>query len=239
MGWVIETKALQDSKLINDLGDGHIQLVGVAPYPGTDCPWSHHLPWKDSWEFKDVRFDPSSKCRVGCRIECSRLLKHLEEFARILFSVPWRRKWQPTRVLLPGKSHGQRSLVGYSLWDRRVGHDWATSLSLSLSSLLSPSGEIPCSQVMLTRAEGLEDSSDGIPQHCKADILNPTINTMLGTLLMTSQCEITWFCKHFWQTRQSFPEIETSINSFRKWGDWTAYLLPQSTNHIILTVFYT
>lgn len=37
-GWVLETKALQDSKLINDLGDGHIHLVGVAPYPGTDCP---------------------------------------------------------------------------------------------------------------------------------------------------------------------------------------------------------
>ena len=27
---------------------------------------------------------------------------------------PWRRKWQPTPVLLPGESHGQRSLVGYS-----------------------------------------------------------------------------------------------------------------------------
>ena len=28
----------------------------------------------------------------------------------------WRRKWQPTPVLLPGESHGQRNLVGYSLW---------------------------------------------------------------------------------------------------------------------------
>ena len=28
--------------------------------------------------------------------------------------IPWRRKWQPTPVLLPGKSHRQRSLVGYS-----------------------------------------------------------------------------------------------------------------------------
>ena len=27
-----------------------------------------------------------------------------------------------TPVLLPGKSHGQRSLVGYSPWGRRVGH---------------------------------------------------------------------------------------------------------------------
>ena len=31
----------------------------------------------------------------------------------------WRRKWQPTPVLLPGKSHGQRSLVGYSPWGHK------------------------------------------------------------------------------------------------------------------------
>ena len=29
---------------------------------------------------------------------------------------PWRRKLQPTPVFLPGESHGQRSLVGYSAW---------------------------------------------------------------------------------------------------------------------------
>ena len=33
--------------------------------------------------------------------------------------IPWRRKWQPTPVLLPGKSHGQRSLVGYCPWGRK------------------------------------------------------------------------------------------------------------------------
>ena len=32
---------------------------------------------------------------------------------------PWRRKWQSTPVILPGKSHGQRSLVGYSPWGRK------------------------------------------------------------------------------------------------------------------------
>ena len=31
----------------------------------------------------------------------------------------WRRQWQPTSVLLPGKSHGQRSLVGFSPWGRK------------------------------------------------------------------------------------------------------------------------
>ena len=32
---------------------------------------------------------------------------------------PWRRKWQPTPVLLPGKFHGQRSLVCYSPWGHK------------------------------------------------------------------------------------------------------------------------
>ena len=30
--------------------------------------------------------------------------------------IPWRRAWQPTPVSLPGESHGQRSLAGYSPW---------------------------------------------------------------------------------------------------------------------------
>ena len=40
--------------------------------------------------------------------------------------IPWRKKWQLTPVLLPGKPHGQRSLAGYSPWSRkRVEHDLA------------------------------------------------------------------------------------------------------------------
>ena len=40
--------------------------------------------------------------------------------------IPWRRKWQPTPVFLPGqaKFHGQRSLAGYSPWGSRVSHNW-------------------------------------------------------------------------------------------------------------------
>ena len=42
-----------------------------------------------------------------------------------------RRQWHLTSVLLPGKSYGQRSLVGCGLlWSLRVGHNWPTSLSL-------------------------------------------------------------------------------------------------------------
>ena len=39
----------------------------------------------------------------------------------------WRRKWQPTPVFLPGKSHGQRSPAGHNPWGpKRVEHDLAT-----------------------------------------------------------------------------------------------------------------
>ena len=31
-------------------------------------------------------------------------------------TTPWRRKWQPTPVFLPGKSHGQRSLASCRPW---------------------------------------------------------------------------------------------------------------------------
>ena len=43
--------------------------------------------------------------------------------------IPWRRKWQPTPVLLPGKSHGQRRLAGYIHGVTRVGHDLVTKPS--------------------------------------------------------------------------------------------------------------
>ena len=44
-----------------------------------------------------------------------------------LAETPWRRKWQPTPVFLPGRFHGQRSLAGYSPWGhKRIRHDLAT-----------------------------------------------------------------------------------------------------------------
>ena len=41
--------------------------------------------------------------------------------------IPWRRKWQPTPVFLPGKSHGHRSLAGYSPW-------WCQRVKLNLGT---------------------------------------------------------------------------------------------------------
>ena len=41
------------------------------------------------------------------------------EFDPWVRKIPWRRKWQPTPVFMSGKSHGWRSLVGYSPWSHK------------------------------------------------------------------------------------------------------------------------
>ena len=43
---------------------------------------------------------------------------------------PWKMKWLPTPVFLPGESHGQRSLVDYSPWGRKES-DTTKQLTLS------------------------------------------------------------------------------------------------------------
>ena len=65
---------------------------------------------------------PGSK-ELACQcMRCKRL-----SFYPWVGKVPWRRKWHPTPVFLPGEFHGQRSLVGYSPWGpKRVGHDLVT-----------------------------------------------------------------------------------------------------------------
>ena len=57
--------------------------------------------------------------------QCRRCRRH--GFNPRVRKIPWRRKWQPTPVFLPGKFHGQRNLVGYNPWGhKRVGHNLAT-----------------------------------------------------------------------------------------------------------------
>ena len=41
--------------------------------------------------------------------------------------IPWRKKWQCIPLFLPGKSHGQSNLAGYSPWAHRVRHSPVTN----------------------------------------------------------------------------------------------------------------
>ena len=56
--------------------------------------------------------------------------------------TPWRRKWQSTPVFLLGKSHGQKSLRGYSPWGRKEPDtaEWLSTLILLLWSAGSRAG---------------------------------------------------------------------------------------------------
>ena len=49
----------------------------------------------------------------GKESTCQGMRCNRREFDPWFRKILWRRKWQPPPVFLPGKSHGQRSLVGY------------------------------------------------------------------------------------------------------------------------------
>ena len=59
-----------------------------------------------SWTFGDSYTHPTCQCRRHRR----------PGFAPCVGKIPCWRAWAPTPVVLPGDSHGQRSLVGYSPW---------------------------------------------------------------------------------------------------------------------------
>ena len=77
-------------------------------------------PFQPQWQWLSGK---ESSCQCG--------------FDPCVVKIRWRRKWQPTPVFLPGKSHGQRCLAGYSPWDRkRVGHDLTTKQQWQEPSML-------------------------------------------------------------------------------------------------------
>ena len=66
---------------------------------------SSTLAWKIPWTEEPGRLQSMGSLRV----------RHDWATSLLLFTFThWGRKWQPTPVFLPGKSHGRRSLVGYS-----------------------------------------------------------------------------------------------------------------------------
>ena len=79
----------------------------------------------DSLDFFDLCFLGGSDGKESA-CQCRRL-----EFYPWVKKIPWRREWQPTPVLLPGESHGQRSLPGYSPLGRKES-DMAEQLSQNL-----------------------------------------------------------------------------------------------------------
>ena len=88
--------------------------------------WNHIL-WKLSDFFHSAKclWDSSELCQQLISFYYWVVVKNLParckqcEFDPWVGRIPWRRKWQPTPVFLPGEFHGQRSLVGYSPWSHK------------------------------------------------------------------------------------------------------------------------
>ena len=81
----------------------------------------YHLEWKIS---------PGGNSSKERACQCRRCKRH--RFNPYVGKIPWRRTWQPNPVFSPGKSHGQRSLEGYSPWGLKES-DITEGLRLSLS----------------------------------------------------------------------------------------------------------
>ena len=95
---------------------------------------------KRTFFFYTTRKPPGSVVERNC-LSSRRHERH--KLSPRVRKIPWRRKWQPTPVLLPGKSHGQRSLAGYSPWGHRVGHHWATNTQFHRHPVPPPAAHEP------------------------------------------------------------------------------------------------
>ena len=73
---------------------------------------------------RPFRYDLNQNCynyTVEGTSLVAQMVKHLStmwetQVRSLVGKILWRRKWQPTPVLLLGKSHGWRRLIGYSPW---------------------------------------------------------------------------------------------------------------------------
>jgi len=85
--------------------------VGGDPQAGLSLPAARSAIWASRFLSLWVR-----------ESACQRKRHKRHGFDPWVGKIPWRRKWQPTPVFLPGESHGQRILADCSPWGHRVGH---------------------------------------------------------------------------------------------------------------------
>ena len=120
--WKVKVKSLS-----------RVWLLATPWTAANQAPWSMGFSRQECWNglpllgrVKNIWEKKSSWSSKTRNLNFSVAGNYLYSICIVLNIVPgfnpwvrkilWRRKWQPTPVLLPGKFHGQRSLVGYSPW---------------------------------------------------------------------------------------------------------------------------
>ena len=89
-------------------------LVLILPQPAMWQQDSHiFYTWAHSFYKEALHIFPGD-FPGGSDLQCGR-----PGFCPWVGKIPWRRKWHPTPVFLLGKSHGGRSLAGYSPWGHK------------------------------------------------------------------------------------------------------------------------
>ena len=144
------------------------------------------------------------------------------EFDPWIGKIPWRRKWQPTSLFLPGKPHGWWRLAGYSPW----GHqeldmtEWFHCLFLSFLYICIISGI--CTQWYYFQLSALSTSLSkfsSYPDHTETEIMKRQ-NFMI---FLKMYLKTTWkWKKKLWSSAVCFtlPKYLVSKNS----GLWTLSL---------------
>ena len=90
-------------------------MLPTEQSPGHSLPWSP-LSQKLEWEYLLVKVILATVSPVAqqWRIHQQCMRHRRCAFDPWVRKILWRREWQPTPAFLPGESHTQRSLVGYS-----------------------------------------------------------------------------------------------------------------------------
>ena len=106
MGAEYRIRIMRDDFLPNF---GSLRRRGIERLMCAMAPHSSTIAWKIPWAEEPGRLQSMGLRRV----------EHYWATSLSLFTfMYWRRKWQPTTVLLPGESQGRGSLVGCRLWGR-------------------------------------------------------------------------------------------------------------------------
>ena len=117
-----ETQCLE-SKTI--LSVGHLGKTLVKPHYAFPLPVSLETPCLGFPGGTNGK-EPTCQCRRRKRFRFSPRVR----------KIPWRKAWQPNPVFLPGDSHGQRNLLGYSPW----GHKGSDTTEATKHALMYFSG---------------------------------------------------------------------------------------------------